>query len=124
MPSSGTISAYLTPGGPGVRLDTSAYAGYSVPTNYDSMIGKLIVSSLDWQGAVNKARRALDEFYIEGLPTNIPLHQLIVRDEDFIDGKFTTNYLDEKLPKFEVVNPDTKKEIENKLKSIFSKFLF
>jgi pyruvate carboxylase subunit A len=124
MPSSGTISAYLTPGGPGVRLDTSAYAGYTVPTNYDSMIGKLIVSSLDWEGAVKKARRALDEFFIEGLPTNIPLHQQIVRDEDFIDGKFTTNYLDEKLPKFEVVNPDTKKEIESKLKSIFSKFLF
>jgi pyruvate carboxylase subunit A len=124
MPSSGTISAYLTPGGPGVRLDTSAYAGYTIPTNYDSMIGKLIVSSLDWEGAVKKARRALDEFFIEGLPTNIPLHQQIVRDEDFIDGKFTTNYLDEKLPKFEVVNPDTKKEIESKLKSIFSKFLF
>lgn len=124
MPSSGTISAYLTPGGPGVRLDTSAYAGYSVPTNYDSMIGKLIVSSLDWEGAVNKARRALDEFFIEGLPTNIPLHQQIVRDEDFIQGKFTTNYLDEKLPKFQVVNPETKKKIESKLRSIFSKFLF
>ena len=124
MPSSGTISAYLTPGGPGVRLDTSAYAGYKVPTNYDSMIGKLIVSALDWEGAVNKARRALDEFFIEGLPTNIPLHQHIVRDEDFINGKFTTNYLDKKLPQFSVVNPETKKEIESKLKSIFSKFLF
>ncbi|MDM5272241.1 acetyl-CoA carboxylase biotin carboxylase subunit [Sulfurovum sp. zt1-1] len=124
MPSSGTISAYLTPGGPGVRLDTSAYAGYKVPTNYDSMIGKLIVSALDWEGAVNKARRALDEFFIEGLPTNIPLHQQIVRDEDFINGKFTTNYLDKKLPKFNVVNPETKKEIESKLSSIFSKFLF
>lgn len=124
MPSSGTISAYLTPGGPGVRLDTSAYAGYTVPTNYDSMIGKLIVWALDWEGAVNKGRRALDEFMIEGLPTNIPLHQQIVRDEDFIEGKLTTNYLDKKISKFQVVNPETKKAIDSKLKTIFSKFLF
>lgn len=123
MPTVGTVAEYIAPGGPGVRLDTSLYAGYTVPANYDSMVGKLIVSALDWEGTVNKAR-ALDEFFIEGFPTNIPLHQHIVRDEDFINGKFTTNYLDEKLPQFNVVNPETQKKIEGKLQSILSRFLF
>ena len=100
MPSSGTITNYMTPGGPGVRLDTSMYTGYKIPSNYDSMIGKLIVWALDWEGAVKKARRALDEFYVEGVPTNIPLHRQIVRDLDFIEGKFNTSYLDTKLDKF------------------------
>ncbi|WP_416768243.1 acetyl-CoA carboxylase biotin carboxylase subunit [Sulfurimonas sp. ST-25] len=100
FPSCGKITNYMAPGGPGVRLDTSLYAGYVIPPDYDSMIGKLIIWSLDWEGAVRKARRALDEFYIDGLPTNIPLHKAIVRDQDFIDGRFTTAYLDEKLDKF------------------------
>lgn len=100
FPSTGTITNLMAPGGPGVRLDTAIYAGYTVPANYDSMIGKLIVWALDWEGAVKKARRALDEFSIEGFTTNIPLHRSIVRDEDFIAGKFTTNYLDKKLDTF------------------------
>jgi len=100
MPSSGTITNYMTPGGPGVRLDTSMYAGYKIPANYDSMIGKLIVWALDWEGAVKKARRALDEFYVDGVPTNIPLHRQIVRDLDFIAGRFNTSYLDHKLEQF------------------------
>jgi len=93
MPTTGKITNYMTPGGPGVRIDSAAYAGYKLPPNYDSMIGKLIVWALDWEGAVKKARRALDEFYIEGLVTNIPLHREIVRDEDFKAGRFTTNFL-------------------------------
>ncbi|MFA7091242.1 MAG: acetyl-CoA carboxylase biotin carboxylase subunit [Arcobacteraceae bacterium] len=100
MPTSGTITHYLTPGGPGVRLDTSAYSGYKIVPNYDSMIGKLIVWALDWEGAVKKAYRALDEYYIEGFPTNIPLHRAIVKDQDFIEGKLTTNYLDKKMDQF------------------------
>ncbi|MBN2768393.1 MAG: acetyl-CoA carboxylase biotin carboxylase subunit [Campylobacterales bacterium] len=98
--SAGKITHYSAPGGPGVRLDTLIYGGYTIVPNYDSMIGKLIIWSLDWQGAVKKAKRALDEFFIEGIPTNIPLHREIVRDQDFIDGKFTTNYLDQKLKNF------------------------
>lgn len=100
FPSAGKITTYMSPGGPGVRLDTSVYGGYVIPSDYDSMVGKLIIWSLDWEGAVRKAKRALDEFVIEGLPTNIPLHKAIVRDQDFIDGKFTTGYLDDKLEKF------------------------
>lgn len=124
LPSVGKVETYITPGGPGVRLDTMLYAGYTVPPNYDSMLGKLIVWALDWEGAVNKARRALDEYVIEGFPTNIPLHQHIVRDEDFMDGRFTTGYLDTKLEKFKVRNADTIKKEEDKKASIFKKFLF
>jgi pyruvate carboxylase subunit A len=120
MPSVGTITKYLTPGGPGVRLDTSIYSGYKVPANYDSMIGKLIVWSLDWQGAVKKAKRALDEFYIEGFPTNIPLHREIVRDEDFKVGNFNTSYLDEKLETFTLQTQEHIKEEEQKVAKIIS----
>ena len=118
MPSVGTISKYLSPGGPGVRLDTSIYTGYKVPANYDSMIGKLIVWALDWEGAVKKAKRALDEFYIEGFPTNIPLHREIVRDQDFKDGKFYTNYLDKKMEEFTLHSIDNIKHEEEKIENI------
>lgn len=118
MPSSGTITNYMTPGGPGVRLDTSMYAGYKIPANYDSMIGKLIVWALDWEGAVKKARRALDEFYVEGVPTNIPLHRQIVRDLDFIEGRFNTSYLDYKLEKFNLDAINNMEEEEQKMAHI------
>ena len=100
FPSSGRITSYLSPGGPGVRLDSIGHKDYTVPSNYDSMIGKLIVTGLDWEGVVRKSRRALDEFIIAGIPTNIPLHRQIVRDEDFKEGIFNTTYLDQKLPTF------------------------
>ena len=115
MPSIGTITNYLTPGGPGVRLDSSAYAGYKIPANYDSMIGKLIVTSLDWEGAVKKARRALDEFYIEGVVSNIPLHREIVRDKDFIDGNFNTGYLDKKMDMFNLNAGNAQADEEKKI---------
>ncbi len=100
MPSVGTITNYITPGGPGVRIDSSAYAGYTIPPNYDSMVGKLIVWALDWEGAVKKASRALDEFYIDGIITNLSLHREIVKDADFIAGKLDTSYLDKKMELF------------------------
>jgi len=118
MPSVGTVQKYLTPGGPGVRLDTALYTGYKIPPNYDSMIGKLIVWALDWKGCVEKAMRALDEFYIEGFPTNIPLHRAIVRDQDFKEGKFTTNYLDTKMHIFTLHSEDNIKEEEEKINNL------
>lgn len=118
MPGTGTVSKYLTPGGPGVRIDTSIYTGYKVPANYDSMIGKLIVWSLTWEGAVKKAKRALDEFYIEGFPTNIPLHREIVRDEDFINGTFNTSYLDKKMQTFTLNSEENIKQEEEKIANI------
>ncbi|QOY52997.1 acetyl-CoA carboxylase biotin carboxylase subunit [Candidatus Sulfurimonas baltica] len=110
MPTVGVVKKYLTPGGPGVRLDTSLYSGYELPTCYDSMLGKLIVWALDWKGAVAKARRALDEFHIEGFKTNISLHREIARDENFKNGKFDTGYLDINMNKF---NLDAESSIAN-----------
>lgn len=119
MPSSGTIDRYLIPGGPGVRIDSSAYSGYTLPTHYDSMIGKLIVWALDWEGAVKKARRALDEYYVEGLKTNISLHREVVKDQDFKRGVFTTNYLDTKMEAFNL-KAVTSMEKEKKKLSLIS----
>ncbi len=118
MPGTGTVTKYLTPGGPGVRLDTMLYTGYKVPANYDSMVGKLIVWALDWEGAVKKAKRALDEFYIEGFHTNIPLHREIVRDEDFINGTFNTSYLDKKMQTFTLNSEENIKKEEEKVANI------
>jgi len=105
MPSLGTIGKYLIPGGPGVRIDSSLYSGYTIPPYYDSMLGKLIVWALDWEGAVKKAKRALDEYYIEGVKTNLSLHREIVRDASFIEATFDTSYLDGKL---ELLNQQAK----------------
>ncbi len=120
VPSPGLITNYLAPGGPGVRLDSMAYTNYQIPSNYDSMIGKLIVSALTWEDAVRKARRALDEFLIEGVPTNIALHRQIVRDQDFIDGKLDTGYLDTKLTTFNLEAIHNMDDEEAKMKQIQS----
>lgn len=99
-PNPGTITEYLSPGGFGVRLDTIAYKGYTIPTYYDSMIGKLIVYSLTWEGVVKKAERALSEYVLHGIPTNITLHKQVVKDKDFRAGKFDTGYFEKKLEGF------------------------
>ena len=120
MPSCGTIQNYLTPGGPGVRIDSSLYEGYAIPPNYDSMIGKLIVSALTWEGVVKKARRALDEYNIDGLKTNISLHREIVRDEDFKEGKFNTGFLDKKMDVFNLSAKSSLEEEEKKISFLAS----
>ena len=74
--------------------------------------------ALDWEGAVKKARRALDEFFIDGVVTNIPLHREITRDLDFIEGKFNTGYLDKKLPLFNLDAIDHIKEEEQRMAEI------
>ncbi|MDQ1297634.1 MAG: pyruvate carboxylase subunit [Campylobacterota bacterium] len=117
-PSPGLITRYLTPGGPGVRMDGMAYTNYLIPSNYDSMIGKLIVSAQTWDDCVRKAKRALDEFIIEGVPTNIALHRQIVRDQDFIDGKLDTGYLDGKLQIFNLDAIHNMDDEEEKMKRI------
>lgn len=118
VPSPGLITRYLAPGGPGVRMDSMAYTNYLIPSNYDSMIGKLIVSAQTWDECVRKARRALDEFIIEGVPTNIALHRQIVRDQDFIDGKLDTGYLDGKLQTFNLDAIHNMDDEEEKMKHI------
>jgi acetyl-CoA carboxylase biotin carboxylase subunit len=92
-PSPGKIINMHKPGGHGVRVDTHAYAGYTIPPNYDSMIAKLIVVARTRDEAIVKMRRALDEFVIEGVHTTIPLHIQIMNDRNFIDGNFTTAFM-------------------------------
>ena len=118
MPSGGTIKNYLTPGGHGVRIDSSLYEGYEIPSSYDSMMGKLIVWALDWEGAVKKAKRALDEYNIDGVKTNISLHREIVRDADFKAGTFNTGYLDAKLETFNLHAKSSLEDEENKITEI------
>ncbi len=89
-PGPGTVHTFHSPGGPGVRLDTHVYAGYTVPPNYDSLLGKLIVSGCDRQEAIVRARHVLDEFVIEGVPTTIPFLRRIVRNEEFVRGEVDT----------------------------------
>lgn len=93
-PSPGRIESFHVPGGPGVRVDTHAYAGYVVPPYYDSMIGKLIAHGRSRHLAIGKMQRALDEFVLEGVKTTIPFHQEMLRHPDFIRGDFDTHFVD------------------------------
>jgi acetyl-CoA carboxylase biotin carboxylase subunit len=92
-PSPGKILHLHKPGGHGVRVDSHVYAGYTIPPNYDSMIAKLIVSARTREEAIVKMRRALEEFVIEGVHTTIPLQLQIMNDKNFIEGKFTTAFM-------------------------------
>jgi acetyl-CoA carboxylase biotin carboxylase subunit len=96
-PSPGLISRWHAPGGPGVRVDSHIYGGYRVPPYYDSLIGKLIVYGDDRAGALARLRVALSEAVVEGIETNIPLHQDIVNDSAFLAGGTNIHYLEKKL---------------------------
>lgn len=93
-PSPGKITDYHSPGGHGVRIDTHVYAGYSIPPNYDSMISKLIVVAQTREEAILKMRRALDEYIVQGVKTTIPFHQKLMQDPKFIEGDFTTKFME------------------------------
>lgn len=95
MPSPGKIDMYLPPGGMGVRVDSAAYPGYTISPFYDSMIAKLITYGSTREEAINRMKRALDEFIIDGIHTTIPFHKLIMEHEVFENGDFNTNFLDE-----------------------------
>ena len=97
VPSPGTISRFHLPGGPGVRIDTHAYGGYKVPSNYDSMIGKLITYGKDRDQAISRMRIALSEMVIEGIKTNIPLHRDLMNDLAYQAGGVSIHYLEKKL---------------------------
>ena len=102
IPSPMKITSFHMPGGKGVRIDSHAYAGYQIPTNYDSMIGKLIVFSSSRERAINRMSRALEECIIEGPKTTIPFHQAIMKDALFKKGDFDTGFLDN----FEFINKE------------------
>ena len=94
MPTPGRVTAYHAPGGLGVRIDSALYAGYFVPPFYDSMVGKLIVHAPNRLEAINRLRRALEEFAIVGIKTTIPLHQKIIEDPEFQAGDYTIHWLE------------------------------
>ena len=93
-PSPGKINNFHAPGGHGIRIDTHVYANYMIPPNYDSMIAKLITVAQTREEAIAKMQRALDEFVIEGIKTTIPYHQQLMRNEDFLNGNYTTKFMD------------------------------
>jgi acetyl-CoA carboxylase, biotin carboxylase subunit len=99
MPSPGEISFLDVPGGPGVRVDSAIYQGYEIPPFYDSLVAKLIVWALTREEAINRARRALREYRIEGIKTTIPLHMRLLEDDAFRSGEYHTDYLEELLKK-------------------------
>lgn len=97
VPSPGRITAWHTPGGPGIRVDSHAYAGYFVPPNYDSMIGKVIAYGETREQAIRRMQIALSEMVVEGIQTNIPLHRELMIDARFIEGGTNIHYLEHKL---------------------------
>jgi len=96
-PSPGKITLYVPPGGPGVRIDSHVYSGYTIPSNYDSMIGKLIVHGGDRDEAISRCRRALDEFHVEGVSTSIEFARMLLDREDIVRGEYHTGYVEKML---------------------------
>ena len=94
-PAPGKITTFHAPGGHGVRLDTHVYAGYTIPPNYDSMIAKLITTAQTREEAINKMKRALDEFVIEGVNTTIPFHRQLMDHPDYVNGNYTTKFMED-----------------------------
>ena len=99
-PCPGTITKLQLPGGPGVRVDTHVYAGYSVPPTYDSLVAKLIVWGPTREIALARARRALGEFVIEGIKTTLPFHRALAGNDVFADGNVYTDFIDCNMPEF------------------------
>jgi acetyl-CoA carboxylase biotin carboxylase subunit len=93
-PSPGKITTLHTPGGHGVRVDSHVYSGYTIPPNYDSMVGKLITVAQTREEAIAKMQRALSEYVIEGVKTTIPFHLKLMQNEDFRKGNYTTKFLE------------------------------
>ena len=93
-PCPGKITDYHCPGGHGIRIDAHVYSGYTIPSNYDSMISKLIVVARTRDEAILKMKRALGEYIIEGVKTTIPFHQKLMEDPDFVKGNFTTKFME------------------------------
>jgi acetyl-CoA carboxylase biotin carboxylase subunit len=96
-PSPGKITSYHPPGGPGIRVDSHVYQGYTVPPNYDSMVGKVIAYGASREQAMARMRIALSEMVVEGIQTNIPLHRDLLNDTNFLRGGVSIHYLEQKL---------------------------
>jgi len=101
MPCPGQVHLFHPPGGPGIRVDSHLYSSYKVPPYYDSLIAKIISYGETREQAIIKMTNALDELIVDGIKTNIPLHQIILEDQMFKQGGFNIHYLEEKLEKNE-----------------------
>jgi len=112
-PAPGKITAFHIPGGHNVRVDTHAYAGYTIPPNYDSLIAKLIVSGKDRQEAISRVKRCLEEFIVEGIPTTIDFFKRVFNNSDFIIGKYDLSFV-EKFLESEKTGPETDPEVVTK----------
>jgi pyruvate carboxylase subunit A len=93
-PCTGTITAYLSPGGIGVRIDGAVYKDYTVPSHYDALLAKLTVRGRTWEETVSRMRRSLEEYVLRGVKTTIPFMKAIMQDPDFLAGRFDTSYLE------------------------------
>ena len=96
-PSPGKVTSYHTPGGFGVRVDSHVYAGYTVPPYYDSMVAKLIVHGKNREEAIQKVKRCLDEYVVDGIKTTIPLHRILADDPDMRKGDYDIHWLEKRL---------------------------
>jgi acetyl-CoA carboxylase biotin carboxylase subunit len=94
LPSPGRVDAYIAPGGPGVRIDSHCYPGYSIPPFYDSLMGKLIVWGKNRDEAIDRMLRALDEYAITGVKTTIPFHQKVLNHAVFQQGEVSTDFIE------------------------------
>lgn len=94
LPTFGQITHYYAPGGPGVRVDTAIYTGYSIPPYYDSMCLKLVVRALTWEDAINRGSRALDDMRLQGIKTTAAYYQEILKHPEFRSGRFNTSFVD------------------------------
>ena len=100
LPRAGTVTRLVLPGGPGVRVDTHIYQGYSVPAFYDSLLAKVVVWDTDRRSCIARSIRCLEAFVLEGLPTTLDLHLAILRHPSFVEGRYNTGFLDEMIEKF------------------------
>ena len=96
LPQAGLVEVYNPPGGPGVRVDSHLYAGYTVPPYYDSLLAKLIVHARDREASIRRGLRALDEFAVSGIETTLPLHLAVLEDEEFRSGGVSTQFLSDR----------------------------
>jgi acetyl-CoA carboxylase biotin carboxylase subunit len=102
LPSPGRVDAYIAPGGPGVRIDSHCYPGYTIPPHYDSLVSKLITWGQDRQEAIDRMHRALDEYAITGIRTTIPFHQRVLAHPAFIKGDVSTDFIEKYMTPVEV----------------------
>ncbi len=97
IPSSGKVLEFILPGGPGVRVDTHVYSGYTIPTFYDSLVAKLLAKGNNREEAIVRMKRALDEFIISGIKTTVPFHRRVMSDEFFQQGEIYTNFVQKRI---------------------------